>query len=413
MCILFYQLNMAKIRIKFRASSVEMKKGTLYFQVSHRHLTRLIHTTFKVFPDEWDNPTQQIIETAAVTPARRDELHALSTALANGLKHLTHIVKELDDKETRYTVDDVVRLYQQHKNRPGVIVFTRTLIAQLALAGRMRMAEKYTTTLNSFMRFLNGKDKDWEEVDSDLAQAYQCFLRHNNVCPNTISFYMRNLRAIYNHAVEKEYTPQRHPFRHVYTGIDKTVKRALSQTDIQRIQTLDLRREPQQAFARDIFMFSFYTRGMSFVDMAYLTPANLRNGVLTYRRKKTGQPLHIKWEAPMQTIVDRYTTGNTAFLLPLITRADKDPYRQYLNMCHKVNQHLKQVGQRLELPIPLTTYVARHSWASIARSKSIALSVISEALGHDSETTTQIYLASLDASAVDRANRQILAALNV
>lgn len=117
MCILFYQLNMAKIRIKFRASSVEMKKGTLYFQVSHRHLTRLIHTTFKVFPDEWDNPTQQIIETAAVTPARRDELHALSTALANGLKHLTHIVKELDNKETRYTVDDVVRLYQQQSSR--------------------------------------------------------------------------------------------------------------------------------------------------------------------------------------------------------------------------------------------------------------------------------------------------------
>ena len=150
---------------------------------------------------------------------------------------------------------------------------------------------------------------------------------------------------------------------------------------------------------------------MSFIDMAFLKKKDLQNGILTYRRHKTGQQLFIKWEKPMQEIIDKYDTSQTPYLLPIIKDMDTDEWRQYKNASHLVNDKLKKLGERLGLPVPLTSYVARHAWASIAKSKNIPLSIISEAMGHDSENTTRIYLASLDTSVVDKANSLILKSL--
>lgn len=150
---------------------------------------------------------------------------------------------------------------------------------------------------------------------------------------------------------------------------------------------------------------------MSFIDMAFLKKKDLQNGILSYRRQKTGQQLSIKWEKPMQEIIDKYDIADTPYLLPIIKNMEVDARRQYKNAAHLVNDKLRKLGEQLGLAIPLTTYVARHGWASIARSKNIPLPIISEAMGHDSEKTTRIYLASLDTSAVDKANSQILKAL--
>lgn len=146
---------------------------------------------------------------------------------------------------------------------------------------------------------------------------------------------------------------------------------------------------------------------MSFVDMAYLRRNDLKGGFLTYRRRKTGQRLCIRWEGCMQALLDKYPVNESPYLLPIIRRSD-DERRQYLNAIHLVNRQLKTLSRKLGLSSPLTMYVARHSWASIARSKHIPLSVISEGMGHHSERTTQIYLASLGNVVIDRANSRIL-----
>ena len=164
----------------------------------------------------------------------------------------------------------------------------------------------------------NNGDVLLEDVNSNLMIKYEIYLKNCGVCPNSCSYYMRNLRAIYNRAVEKELTQQQYPFKYVYTGIDKTVKRAVSLKTIRQIQNLDLSTNPLIDYARDIFMFSFYTRGMSFIDMAYLKKKDLQNGVLSYRRHKTDQQLFIKWEKPMQKIVDKYNTIESPYLLPII-----------------------------------------------------------------------------------------------
>ena len=142
---------------------------------------------------------------------------------------------------------------------------------------------------------------------------------------------------------------------------------------------------------------------MSFVDMAYLKKSDLKNGILTYRRRKTGQQLTIKWEKCMEEIVTKYEDRSaTQYLLPIITSPFANERIQYMNALSRVNVALKEVARLL------TMYCARHGWASIAKSKNIPLSVISEGMGHDSEETTRIYLASLDTSVVDKANSLIL-----
>lgn len=226
-------------------------------------------------------------------------------------------------------------------------------------------------------------------------------------------FMQRILRAVYNRAVEKNLTPQRYPFRHVYTGADKTVKRAITLESLRRLRMLDLRSDSHLDYARDLFLLSFYLRGMSFVDMAYLKRSNLQDGVLVYRRQKTGQLLRIRWEPCMQAIVDKYPLRRPDYLLPVFRSGFPDGRNQYKNRGHLINRNLKRLGNLLNLPIPLTLYCARHTWASVARSREIPLSVISEGMGHDSETATRIYLASLDTGVVDRANRLVIDLLEI
>lgn len=202
-------------------------------------------------------------------------------------------------------------------------------------------------------------------------------------------------------------TAQRYPFRHVYTGIEKTRKRAVPLATIRRIKELDLSRKPSLDFARNMFLFSFYTRGMSFIDMAYLRKKDLQDGILSYRRRKTGQRLFIRWEKSMQEIIDRYPDNESVYLLPII-KSGENAHLHYRNALRLVNNRLKELSALAGLTGKLTMYVSRHSWASIAKSQNVPLSVISAGMGHDSEHTTQIYLAALDNAAIDKANSWIL-----
>jgi integrase len=296
----------------------------------------------------------------------------------------------------------------KQKTTRTLFTFMQSIIEQKKLMSHIRTAETYKATLRSFSAFLNGKDIALTKIDSDIMQLYEVHLYNRGLLRNTTSFYMRVLRAVYNRAVEKDLTINRNPFKHVYTGIDKTIKRAIPLKAIKQIKNLDLSLQPSLDFVRDMFLFSFYTRGMSFIDMAYLKKKDLSNGILSYRRRKTGQQLFIRWEKCMQEIVDKYDNPLSSYLLPIIKPMNGDERTQYQNAMYLINRKLKEIGKIVGVQIPLTMYVARHSWASVAKNKNVPISVISEGMGHDSEMTTQIYLASLDTAVVDKANAQIL-----
>lgn len=397
---------MASIKIKFRPSTVEGKEGGLYFQIIHNRVIRQMNTEYKIYSHEWDTEMESVV----VSGTRANILCGIKEHLEWDLSRLEKVVRQLEQERRRYTADDVITLFHKVTKETSLFSFMHSVIAQLKQLGKIRTSETYTATLKSFMEFRKEQNVPLDGMDSDLMLLYEAYLKAKGIRMNTISFYMRILRAVYNRAVEKGLTPQRNPFRHVYTGVEKTVKRAVSVKVIKVLKELDLSMKPSLDFARDMFMFSFYTRGMSFVDMAYLKKTDLQNGILTYRRRKTGQQLAIRWEKCMEEIINKYPSNGSDFLLPIIKEQGSER-KQYDNALHLVNYRLKDLSGMLKLQRPLTMYVARHSWASVAKARNIPLSVISEGMGHDSEKTTQIYLVSLEASVVDKANKMILGML--
>ena len=394
---------MTTIKVKFRPSTVVGRPGSIVYLITCHRVVRQITSEYKVFPEEWDEERSTVL----LGHTERTDIRAISRKLRDDMARLKVVIEGLNSRQTRFTADDVVEKFHEVTADSSFFRFMQKVIERLKRLGKERSVETYTTTLNSFMRFRKGFDIEINEINSDLMMEYEAYLKMQNVSMNTISFYNRILRAVYNRAVEKELTVQRNPFKHVYTGVSKTVKRAIPLNAIKRIKELDLSLKPSMDFARDMFMFSFYTRGMSFIDMAYMKKTDLQYGILSYCRRKTGQRLYIKWEKCMQDILDKYPENDTNYLLPIITRADNER-RQYQNALRLVNNKLKEIARLADVRLNLTMYVTRHSWASIAKSQNIPLAVISEGMGHDSEVTTQIYLTSLDSSTIDKANGLIL-----
>ena len=403
---------MTSIKLKYRTSTVSEKEGRLYYQVIHNRIVRQITTEYYIHPSEWDESVETVIAPQGTSEQRQHQLQYVKSELLWQKRQIELVISRLEESGKEFTVDDVVNEYDKmHRCKTTVFTFLRQQTTLLREAGRHNTAAHYVQTLNSLMRYRDGHDMPFGLITPQFTLAYETWLRNQHLCRNTTSFYMRILRTIYNKAVSSGITTDSHPFRHVYTGIDKTAKRAICKEDITRIKQADLTHRPAIDFARDMFLLSFYLRGISPIDLAFLRKTSIRQGVITYTRSKTGQQMHVRIVPDIQQLFDKYADTHTKYLLPLIKREDGTEQQQYRNSTQGINRHLKQLSEFLHLSTPLTLYVARHSWASIAQSSCIPLHVISGAMGHDSELTTQIYLASIQTSQIDEANNIIIGSI--
>ena len=401
---------MATVKVKFRPSSVNDREGTIYYQVIHNRVARQVATDYKVYECEWDGKNNRIV--TSWQSQRAKYLFPLQRKIRCDTERFNRIITNFMRKGVYFSTEDIVTGFKSLTSRLSLFNFMGETIAKLRHDGRIRTSETYRYALNSFSQFRNNEDVSIDAFSRELMESYDAYLQAKGLVPNSRSFHMRILRAVYNRACEQGLTESScNPFSHVYTGVDKTAKRAVGIDTIRRIKNLALTVDRPTDYARDIFMLSFYMRGMSFIDLAYLKKTDLTDGVVTYRRRKTGQKITVRWTREMQEILDKYPGNETEYLFPIITSRTANPRNQYRRRHYAINKNLKTVAQKIGLQMPLTTYVARHSWASIAKSKGISVSVISEGLGHDNELTTQIYLASLDTSAVDRANDIVLSSL--
>ncbi len=390
---------MSSVQIAFRPIVSEPSRGKIAYRITHNRKSEYVVTDLVILlPKSYSDSRLSL----------SDIPKNIRSAVQTDLNRINSISGNLESRGIAFNVGDVAEEFRQYLSDYTVCNYMRTLISNLKRRGRLRTSETYTSALNSFMLFRSGADLHLRLIDDEIVESYESFLTCRGLVPNTISFYMRILRAVYNRAVDENAVEQTFPFKRVYTGVDKTVKRALPISVIRSIRKLELGGQPVLAFARDMFMMSFYMRGMSFVDMAYLRKTDLCNDIVCYRRRKTGQLLTIRWTNEMQSIINRYDTAASPFLLPVL-HADSSCNRStYRNIGYNINRALKSIARMVGLNSPLTLYCARHSWASAARTEGIPLSVISEGMGHRSESTTRIYLASLDTSAVDRANNAII-----
>lgn len=293
-----------------------------------------------------------------------------------------------------------------------MLSFMQQIIDEKNADKKFRTAETYRTTLQRWHDFIGISQPTigWERITPQLMEAFAEYLQNRGVTKNTQSFYFRILRAVCNRAIREGILLPDGLFKEVYTGKAKTRKRAVALDDIRKIATARPDNESER-LARDLFVFSFITRGMALIDIAHLKHANIVGDKLAYIRHKSGQPVSMEWMPEMRRIVDRYADPHRAFLFPLIKTDNAEGWEEYKRSSQTINYHLHKLGKRLDFPVTLTLYVARHSWATIAKSSGVPTAWISDAMGHSSEKMTQIYLDSIDAGRIDKANRDIISQL--
>jgi len=397
---------MATLKVKLRPSSVEGKAGVIYYQITHNRKTQQITTKLRVQPADWDSDKELL---APAAPNRS----MIQNRVDSDVALLKRIILDLGSGGMDYSVADVVSCYKSPQNNISVLDYMRTQIEQLRAANRLGTAQNYDKTMHSFEAFLGAVKLPLSAMTERVIADYNAFLIQRGLVRNSVSFYMRVLRAVYNKAVRQKLIEQTNPFADVYTGIDRTRKRAVPESVIAQLYWLELPAGSPLALTRDLFIFSYCTRGMAFVDIAYLRKSNVQNGMICYARRKTGQLLSVRIEPAIQRIIDRYAADSGPYLFPILVSSDaKEAYAQYRAALNTHNRLLKRLAGMLPDGYLLTSYTSRHSWATAARNHNVPISVISAGMGHTSEQTTRIYLTMLENSVIDDANQGIIKSLS-
>lgn len=311
----------------------------------------------------------------------------------------------------------LIVLYINNSVMITIRTFTLNLTKETKQAGRYSTAGTYISTYNSFLRYTEDLYITFKDLTPGLIKGYEDQLLQEGKRHNTISAYMRMLRSICNQAAEEGLAfsyPVDKLFEFVFTGYEPTAKRAISPSVIRRLALLDLDEKPGLQFSRDLFLLSFYLRGIPFVDLAHLRKSDVKHNTIYYYRQKTHQQLSVQIEPCAAQIINKYKPKSTSspYLLPILTLTGEDGYRQYKSALRLYNQHLHRLSEMLRLKVPLTSYVARHSWATTAKDEGVNISLISESLGHTSEKVTHVYLASFTNNAISRANKKVIATIN-
>lgn len=406
---------MASVKVKFRKSSIKGYKGSCYIQVIHNRSVKTLTIDAKLLDKEWNSQEGCIIMDDA-SRDRQVELLLIQNRIDRAIRNVNAIIDKLENKLEPYSVKDIIDGYNNIGLRDSFFALMSKRIEYLELHMKKSTADNCRCALSSFKQFRKDKDIRLGDITSSVIMEYESYLKARKLCRNTTSFYMRTLRACYNYGVdEKELIPtNKFPFRKVFTGEEKTLKRAVKGNVIQELMRLDLSRKPLLELARDMFLFSIYLQGMPFVDIAHLTQRNIKGGYLTYQRQKTEYRLQIRLLDCAQAIIDKYKmiTEDTDLIFPLLYHPGKNKFTSYGSALRTYNRRLHELSNMLELDIPLSSYVARHTWATLAKWAGVPESVISEAMGHTSEETTKIYLDSFNIDVMDGANLKVASIFN-
>ena len=249
---------MISVKVKFRPSTVDGKEGSLYYQIIYKRVPRQFVTDYKIKTTEWNIYSGNLEFSQADVP-RYNYLSTVIQKIEWDKRRFQQIFNRLLSSNKTFTTDDIVQEFQNQASEITLFNYMNNMISRFWKQGQYRTSETYSSTLNSFSEFRNGVDLYFEDMDSDLLLAYEYHLKSKSLSPNTISFYMKRLRAVYNKAIDDGFVENKNLFRRVFTSSEKTVKRAISLKHIKKLKNLDLSYSASKEFARDIFLFSFYT----------------------------------------------------------------------------------------------------------------------------------------------------------
>lgn len=377
----------------------------LVFQVIHNRRKKLLYTGYRMKEEVFDESEGKIMNGVGST-FTATEVVKMNRELRKMRNQIDIRIRQLERTREEFTVEDILTQNAFGTGKPQFYLL-RYINAQIERKQELKkvgMAAAYKSTRSSLAKFIGRPDVRMSEVDLAFVRRYEDFLYSNGASGNTVSYYLRNLRSLYNQAVTDGYHPRgEYPFAKAQTRPAKTVKRALSRTDMQNLADLNLENEPELEFTRDLYLFSFYAQGMAFVDIVLLKKTDICNGVLTYSRHKSKQLIRIVVTPQMQGVIDKYNTENE-YLFPIISGEYASGYQKYRLALGRINRHLKKIAVVADIKVPLTTYTARHTWATLARDYGAPISVISAGLGHTSEEMTRVYLKDFDVSMLNQVN---------
>lgn len=395
--------------IKARLNRSRMGKDGMYplvIQIIYGRMKRELYTPYRLKPTEFDNLHEKAL-TDRRSKTRASEIQEINTYLIYIKEEIERVVRSLAE-QGEYTAADIVRSFKARNDLSNFFIYADAKITELKNAGRSGTASNYQSAVNAFARFVGSRDMALDAITKKTIESFVDYLKQQKNNPNTVVFYVKQLRAIYNKADDDGYVHTAYnPFDKVKLKGSKTPKRAISKKEINQIAELNLSGQHEHKdLARDLFQFSLSTCGMSFVDMCYLKKENIYGNMLVYRRRKTDQLLQVKIQPALKALLRKYKDDNSEYLLPML-RTD-DSYEGYRYIQRRLNKRIRELGKQLGFDFPLTFYVARHTWATLAREKGFPVSAISAGMGHTTEKTTHIYLASLNHQIIDQANKAVM-----
>ena len=359
-----------------------------------------------VNPENWDFSKNQ----PKTECPNREYIELL---IADKLKEYSAKIVELKATNQEFTSTTLVeKVCVNRVNRKTVGDLFKAHINSLTSSGRKSYALSIKQLYNSLIEFNVHLDIPFAEMDIAWLRRYEAFLRRKGLAENTIGIRFRTLRSIYHVAIEEDaVSAELYPFKKLKVSKlhQETAKRALSKEDIERVLSYKSTNRYMR-FPIDIFAFTYYCGGINFVDIAHLTKDNIMDGRLIYKRQKTKKLIKIPLQPQAVALIEKYSSNDSQYLFPILSDFHKTDIQQ-ANRIHKViskvNERLKQIGNTLNLPITLTTYVARHSQATVMKRAGVSTAVIREIMGHSSERVTQIYLDSFDNEQVENALKSL------
>lgn len=376
----------------------------LVVQVLHKRKKKVFYTGYSIDPSLFDPLCGQVVLSNSAYTA--ETIRRINRRCRKISKVLDKAINTLEKKGGEYETCDIFRVYKALMGETGFYAYFRERIQALSDTGHMGTAKAYEATLSSLQRHLSLSDFPFARLSSGFVIKYRDSLLKAGVKENTIGFYLHNIKAVYRKGCFDLNLTLPSPFCHIRIRAEKTAKRSLPIEKVKSLARLPLSVGTPECLARDIFMFSIYTRGMSFVDIALLKKTDVSVGEIRYKRHKTGQLLEIGINRQIRDLLERYRNTTGVYLFPLVDEV-ANPYASYKKAYHKIRYALKKISLTIGANTPLRIHAARHCWATMARENGTPLPAISEALGHSSEKVTRIYLRELDRSILDEVNNHI------
>lgn len=382
----------------------------IIFRVIHQRKSYYISTGLSIHPNDWNEALSCCLASAKN-----------STIINNTLSIKRYKLQEViaEQEANNEFLIDLIRQSLVEGNKDNVRKnntvyfneFSKSLITSLIEINKVGNAQVYSVATNRLMAYANKENLSFKEIDYTFLEGFKALLISDEVKINTISNYLRTIRAIFNKAIKSKLIDRAlYPFEDIQIKSERTPKRALSKEDILKLYNADLPLNSKEWHAKNYFFLSFALIGASFTDIAYLTTKNIYKGRLSYRRRKTKKFYDIKLTLMAKKILSLYKCNK--YLLPVFPLNIKEDSieAKYISrqIIKDVNGSLKRIAKKEGVDFNLTTYVARHSWATTAKRLGYSNELIAEALGHEyGNKTTNIYLESFDKQIIDDMNQRI------